>query len=94
MTVHPVCTPTPLEQAAAARTRLQSAGAAAAPVQAARPATDPLALSGTAQAAKALAAVPPVDESRVASLRAAIADGSYAVDPLAIADKMIALDLP
>ena len=40
-----------------------------------------------------LADGPPVDSDRVAELRAKIADGSYTVDPRAIADKMIALDL-
>lgn len=40
-----------------------------------------------------LADGPPVDGDRVAELRAKIADGSYAIDPRAIARKMIALDL-
>ena len=37
---------------------------------------------------------PPVDTDKVAAIRQAIANGSYSVDPKAIADKMIALDLP
>lgn len=40
-----------------------------------------------------LADGPPVDGDRVAEIRARIADGSYQIDPRAIADKMIALDL-
>jgi negative regulator of flagellin synthesis FlgM len=36
----------------------------------------------------------PVDAAKVASVRAAIAAGRYAVDPQAIAEKMVALDLP
>jgi flagellar biosynthesis anti-sigma factor FlgM len=36
----------------------------------------------------------PVDGSRVAAIRAGIADGSYSVDPDAIAAKMIEIDLP
>lgn len=40
-----------------------------------------------------LADGPPVDGDRVAELRAKIADGSYAIDPRAIADRMMALDL-
>lgn len=36
----------------------------------------------------------PVDGAKVAALRAAIADGSYRIDPRALAEKMIALDLP
>jgi len=35
----------------------------------------------------------PVDTAKVAAVRAAIAEGRYAVDPRAIAEKMIALDL-
>ena len=96
MNVPAVCTdcrPTPLEQAAAARTHPQSADAARLS-KSERAAADPLSLSATATAAKDMAAAPPVDGGKVASLKAAIADGSYAVDPLAIAGKMIALDLP
>ncbi|SFS12840.1 flagellar biosynthesis anti-sigma factor FlgM [Sphingomonas jatrophae] len=37
---------------------------------------------------------PPVDATKVAQLKKAIAAGSYAADPSAIADKMIELDLP
>ena len=36
----------------------------------------------------------PVDAAKVAAVRAAIAEGRYAVDPRTIADKMVALDLP
>lgn len=36
----------------------------------------------------------PVDLDKVAAIRAAIAEGRYQIDPGAIADKMIALDLP
>lgn len=39
-----------------------------------------------------LAKAPPVDETRVAVLKAAIADGSYRVDPDAIAAAMLRLD--
>ena len=57
-------------------------------------ASEPLNLSGTAVAARALAQSPPVDAGKVAALRAAIASGSYAIDPAKIAEKMVALDLP
>jgi len=36
----------------------------------------------------------PVDAKKVAEIRAAIAEGRYPVDPDAIAEKMITLDLP
>jgi negative regulator of flagellin synthesis FlgM len=36
----------------------------------------------------------PVDAQKVAEIRAAIAEGRYPVDAKAIAEKMIALDLP
>lgn len=37
---------------------------------------------------------PPIDAGKVAAIRAAIAEGRYPIDPQAIADKMIELDLP
>jgi len=64
---------------------------------AARPATRaaaPFAPSAAAHAARDMAAAPPVDTARVASLKAQIAAGTYTVDPGRIADAMIALDLP
>ena len=42
--------------------------------------------------ARDLAASPPVDSARVAALRAGIADGSFRVDPLQIAGRMLALE--
>lgn len=57
-------------------------------------ATDSVALSGAAASVRDLAAAPPVNEAKVASLKAAIAAGTYTLDPQAVADKMIALDLP
>ena len=94
MNVPAVCTecrPTPLEQAAAARAT--SHPATAKPGDPAR-VSEPFSPSGTAVAARGLAASPPVDAGKVERLRAAIADGSYTPDPAAIAAKMIALDLP
>lgn len=37
---------------------------------------------------------PPVDSDKVSAIRQAIAEGRYAVDPEAIAERMIAADLP
>jgi negative regulator of flagellin synthesis FlgM len=93
MTLPPIATgnrPAPIDAAAA---RPAPNGAPAAPAPAA-PATDSVALSGAAAAVRDLAAAPPVDEAKVASLKAAIAAGTYTVDAQAIADKMLALDLP
>ena len=36
----------------------------------------------------------PIDAGKIAQIRTAIAEGRYPVDPQAIAEKMIALDLP
>jgi negative regulator of flagellin synthesis FlgM len=66
--------------------------------------SEPVARTGTAAsrgaatpkspAAELAAQGAPVDTGRVAALRTAIANGSYTVDPKAIAERMIALDLP
>lgn len=45
-------------------------------------------------AARDLAAAPPVDTARVASVKAAINSGSYRIDADAVADRMLALDVP
>jgi|GEM_PF-541586 len=36
----------------------------------------------------------PIDSDKIAAIRSAIAEGRYPVNPKAIAEKMIALDLP
>lgn len=41
-----------------------------------------------------VASGPPVDAAKVAEIRAAIAAGAYRLDVQAIAERMIALDLP
>ncbi|WP_176596697.1 MULTISPECIES: flagellar biosynthesis anti-sigma factor FlgM [Sphingobium] len=51
--------------------------------------------AGSASPAARMAAEgAPVDMDRVAAIKAAIASGNYPVDPAAIADRMLALDLP
>jgi negative regulator of flagellin synthesis FlgM len=50
--------------------------------------------SSASPAARMAAEGAPVDLDRVAAIKAAIASGNYPVDPAAIADRMIALDLP
>lgn len=45
-------------------------------------------------AARMAAEGAPVDMDRIAAIKAAIASGNYPVDPSAIADRMLALDLP
>lgn len=80
-----------------ASVRTDGAGkqAAAAVAPAATPDAAPqsrVELSALASAAREASSAP-VDQARVAQLRAAIADGSYAVDPEKIASKMVELDL-
>lgn len=48
----------------------------------------------TTPAADLAAQGAPVDTSKVAAIRAAIANGTYKIDAKAIADRMIASDLP
>jgi len=48
----------------------------------------------TSPAAQLAAAGAPIDAARVATLRQAIAEGRYTVDPQRIADAMVAMDLP
>jgi len=48
----------------------------------------------TTPAAELAAQGAPIDTAKVASIRAAIANGTYKIDAKAIADRMIALDLP
>jgi len=45
-------------------------------------------------AADLAASGPPIDAEKIAAIRAAIAEGRYPIDPKAIAEKMIELDLP
>ncbi|WP_165799678.1 flagellar biosynthesis anti-sigma factor FlgM [Sphingomonas oleivorans] len=45
-------------------------------------------------AADLAASGPPIDSDKIAAIRAAIANGSYRIDPQAIASKMVDLDLP
>lgn len=51
-------------------------------------------LSTLAATARELAQAPPVDTAKVDRIRSALALGTYTIDPAAIADGMIALDLP
>ena len=48
----------------------------------------------TTPAAELAAQGAPIDTAKVASIREAIANGTYKIDAKAIADRMIALDLP
>lgn len=59
-------------------------------------ATDATAIdSAPANPAAAMAAAgAPIDAGKVARIKAALAAGTYRIDPKAVADKMIALDLP
>lgn len=48
----------------------------------------------TTPAAELVAQGAPIDAAKVEAIRAAIANGTYKIDAKAIADRMIALDLP
>ena len=63
-------------------------------VDAAAVAAQAPAVSNLGRIAKELAASPPVDAARVATLRTAIASGDYQPDPDRIAAAMIALETP
>lgn len=52
------------------------------------------AAASASPAARMAAEGAPVDMDRVAAIKAAIASGNYPVNPSAIADRMLALDLP
>jgi negative regulator of flagellin synthesis FlgM len=79
-------------QARLEQVRAQAPKPAAVPTAGAAPAEQAQPLANPASALAAEGA--PVDSAKVAALRAAIANGSYRIDPDAIAAKMIALDLP
>lgn len=49
--------------------------------------------TGAIHSPKSAGKAAPVDLNRIAAIRARIANGFYPIDPGAIADKMIALDL-
>jgi len=64
------------------------------PVTRAAPAGSEAAKAQSTPAAEMAALGAPVDTDKVAAIRTRIADGSYKIDPKAIAERMIALDLP
>lgn len=71
------------------RTEAPKAGVAARAVEADAGVSAP-----TNPAAAMAAQGAPIDSAKVASIKAALASGSYRIDPQAIAAKMIAQDLP
>lgn len=81
-----------------AATRVAAAApvAAVAPVTSAATTLTPAATVDIAQTsglAQAMAATPPVDTDRVATIKKAIADGRFPIVPATIADRLIALKL-
>jgi negative regulator of flagellin synthesis FlgM len=50
-------------------------------------------VSSLAETARALAAKPPIDADRVATIRRAVQEGNFPITPATIADRMIALKL-
>lgn len=74
-----------------ATSRTATGASSSAPV-AAVAATDTVRLTGDAvnlhQLDKTLASIPVVDQGRVAAIKQALAEGSYKLDPAAIADRL------
>jgi negative regulator of flagellin synthesis FlgM len=87
---------TPVGSAAIARAiELRSKGTAkSAPAATVDQAAPEGAASATTTASEIASQGAPIDTGKIASIRAGIANGSYKIDPKAIADRMIALDLP
>ncbi|SCW76827.1 anti-sigma-28 factor, FlgM family [Sphingobium faniae] len=67
------------------KTRAPSVGTDSAPA---------LSAASASPAARMAAEGAPVDMDRIAAIKAAIASGNYPVNPSAITDRMLALDLP
>ncbi|AEG50280.1 flagellar biosynthesis anti-sigma factor protein FlgM [Sphingobium chlorophenolicum L-1] len=80
--------------AALEATRLKEGGKTTRASSAGLTASASASASSASPAARMAAEGAPVDMDRVAAIKAAIASGNYPVDPAAIADRMIALDLP
>lgn len=80
--------------AAIEATRLKEGGKTRASSSVGSAATSSASAASASPAARMAAEGAPVDMDRVAAIKAAIASGNYPVDPAAIADRMIALDLP
>lgn len=80
--------------AAIEATRLKEGGKTRTSSLAGSAATSSASAAQASPAARMAAEGAPVDMDRVAAIKAAIASGNYPVDPAAIADRMIALDLP
>lgn len=76
---------------AAVRTATSASTMAATPAAAVAVKPD---LSTLAATTRDLAKAPPVDTAKVDRIKSALALGTYKIDPAAVAEKMIALDLP
>ena len=80
--------------AAIEATRLKEGGKTRASSATGSSATASSSASSASPAARMAAEGAPVDMDRVAAIKAGIASGNYPVDASAIAERMIALDLP
>ena len=90
-------TPRPVDTVSAPTVQAARAGGERSAPIAAVPATDDLRLSGEAAGLQALerelgAGPAGIDMARVNAVRAALADGSYRIDPQAIAGRMLDMD--
>ncbi len=80
--------------AAVEASRIREGGKARASSSVGATGTSVSSAASASPAARMAAEGAPVDLDRVAAIKAAIASGNYPVDPAAIADRMLALDLP
>jgi len=74
--------------------RLKEGGKTARASSVGSAATSASSAGSASPAARMAAEGAPIDMDRVAAIKAAITSGNYPVDPAAIADRMLALDLP
>ncbi|PPE71739.1 flagellar biosynthesis anti-sigma factor FlgM [Caldimonas thermodepolymerans] len=76
--------------AATPRPGVGESSGSAKPAAAAEPGNESATVKLSSTATSLLAATPEFDAEKVAAIRQAIADGTYRIDPEAIADKLIA----
>jgi flagellar biosynthesis anti-sigma factor FlgM len=86
---------TPPANARTDTVRTTTTARAAAPAKVDAKMDKPVGLTPPSLAADMVSAMgPPLDLAKIEAIRSAIAEGRYAIDPTAIADRMVDADLP